>query len=125
MAHKLRRPDIPGTALVFVADTIDGTREGAYGTGRGLMFRIAHLLYGEQYARAQNFSVLEGSSSQSAFNDWLHGAVLVTVDEAKTSPTAYKRGERNATYEVLKDIVDPAPKRFTFTGKYRQAFDGM
>ena len=89
------------------------------------MFRIAHLLYGEQYARAQNFSVLEGSSSQSAFNDWLHGAVLVTVDEAKTSPTAYKRGERNATYEVLKDIVDPAPKRFTFTGKYRQAFDGM
>jgi hypothetical protein len=100
-------------------------REGAFGTGRGLMGRIARKLYGEQYTRSQSFAVISGTSSQSAFNDWLHGSVLVTIDEAQTSPTAYRRGERNATYEVLKELVDPAPKLHRFHGKNRQAFDGM
>jgi hypothetical protein len=125
MAHKWLHPEIPGTAVIFVADTDDDIREGTFGTGRGLLFRIAHKLYGEQYVRSQAFSMLEGSSGQSTFNDWMHGSVLVTIDEAKTSPTAYRRGERSATYEVLKDVVDPAPKRFRFNGKYKQAFDGM
>jgi len=125
MAHKQARPEIPGTAVIFVADTADGTREGTFGTGRGLLFRIVHQLYGEQYATAQAFSMLEGTSGQSTFNDWMHGSVLVTVDEAKTSPTAYRRGERSAAYEVLKDLVDPAPKRHSFRGKYRRGFDGM
>ncbi len=125
MAHKLRRPEIPGSAVIFVADNEDEVREGRFGTGRGLLFRIAHALYGPQYARAQSFNVLDGSSGQSAYTDWIHGSVLVTVDESRTSPTAYRRGERNAVYDVLKDIVDPAPKRMHFKGKYRGAFDGM
>jgi hypothetical protein len=125
MAHKQARPDIPGTAVVFVADTLEGVREGTFGTGRGLMGRIVRKLYGEQYTRAQSFAVVSGASGQSDFNDWLHGSVLVTIDEAQTSPTAYRRGERNATYEVLKELVDPAPKLHRFTGKHRQAFDGM
>jgi hypothetical protein len=125
MAHKQARPDIPGTAVVFVADTLEGVREGTFGTGRGLMGRIARKLYGEQYTRSQSFAVVSGASGQSDFNDWLHGSVLVTIDEAQTSPTAYRRGERNATYEVLKELVDPAPKLHRFHGKNRQAFDGM
>ncbi len=125
MAHKWLRPEVPGSAVVFVADNVDEVREGQFGTGRGLMFRIAHALYGPQYARAQAFNVLDGSSSQSGFTDWMHGSVLVTVDESRTSPTAYRRGERNAVYDVLKDIVDPAPKRMTFKIKYGQAFDAM
>jgi hypothetical protein len=125
MAHKQAYPEIPGTAVIFVADTEDGTREGTFGTGRGLLFKVVHRLYGEQYARSQSFSILEGSSGQSVFNDWMHGSILVTVDEAKTSPTAHRRGEKSATYEVLKDLVDPAPKRHTFNGKYKVTFDGM
>ena len=125
MAHKQARPDIPGTSVFFVADTEEGIREGSFGTGRGLMFRIVRKLYGSQYTRAQSFGMLDGSSSQSTFNDWLHGSVLVTVDESKSSPTSYRRGERSAAYEVLKDIVDPAPKLHRFNGKNRQAFDGM
>jgi hypothetical protein len=90
-----------------------------------MLFKIAHKLYGEKYCRAQSFNILDGSSSQSAYNDWMHNSVLVTVDEAKSSPTSYRRGERSAVYEVLKEIVDPAPKRCSFKGKYRVAFDGM
>ena len=125
MAHKQLRPDIPGTSVFFVADTEEGVREGAFGTGRGLMFKILHRLYGEAYTRAQSFAMLDGSSGQSVFNDWLHGSVLVTVNESKTSPTSYRRGERSAAYEMLKELVDPAPQLHRFNGKHRQAFDGM
>lgn len=125
MAHKQDKPWIPGTAVVFVADNDDGALGGRFGTGRGIMAGIAHKLYGERYARSQSFGMMDGTNSQSAFNDWLHGSVLVTVDEAKTSPTAYRRGERNAAYEVLKELVDPAPKRHRFNGKHKAAFDGM
>ena len=125
MAHKQAKPEIPGTCVVFVADQEDATRGGRFGTGRGLMFRIVHKLYGEQYARAEQFSILDGSSGQAVYTDWMAGSVLVTVDESRASPTAYRRGERNAAYEVLKDIVDPAPKRRSFKVKYGAAFDGV
>jgi len=49
----------------------------------------------------------------------------VTVDESRTSPTSYRRGERSAVYDVLKDIVDPAPKQMNFKSKYGKAFDAM
>ncbi len=125
MAHKQAKPEIPGTAVLFVADTDEGVREGKFGTGRGMLFKIAHKLYGEDYCRAQSFDILDGSSSQAAYTDWMHNSVLVTIDEAKSSATSYRRGERNAVYEVLKNIVDPAPKRCRFKAKYGQAFDGM
>lgn len=125
MAHKQRRPEIPGTSVWFVADTEDGTRTGEFGTGRGLLFELARRLYGPDYVVPQTFSILNGSSAQSAYTDWMHGAVLVTVDEAQTSATGYRRGERAAVYEVLKDIIDPAPKARTFTVKGGQAFQGM
>lgn len=126
MAYKWRHPEIPGIAIVFVADDGDDEiKEGKFGTGRGFMFKIAHHLYGRRYARSQSFSILDGSSSQSTYNDWLHGSVLVTVDESKTSATAHRRGERKSVYEILKDIVDPAPKLHRFNPKGRQAFDGM
>jgi len=125
MAHKQAHPAIPGTSIFFVADDEASVDKGTFGTGRGLLSRIVRKLYGEQYCRAQSFGMLDGTSSQAQFNDWLHGSVLVTVDEAKTSKTAYRRGERNAAYEVLKDLVDPAPKLHRFNGKNRQAFDGM
>ena len=125
MAHKQARPEIPGTSVIFVADTDDDTREGKYGVGRSLLFRALHQLYGVDYARSEDFNILDGSSGQSAFTDWMHGTVLVTVDEAQTSATAYRRGERKSVYEVLKNVVDPAPRHRRFKVKHGQAFDGI
>jgi hypothetical protein len=125
IAHKQWKPWIPGTAVLFVADNEDGPREGKFGTGRGMFFNITHKLYGPQYSRAEDFDIIDGSSSQSTYTDWRHNSVLVTVDEAKSSPTSYRRGERSAVYEVLKNVVDPAPKRCRFKAKYGQAFDGV
>jgi hypothetical protein len=84
-----------------------------------------HKLYGEEYSRAEDFDILDGSSGQAAYTDWRHNSVLITIDEAKSSPTSYRRGERSAVYEVLKNLVDPAPKRCRFKSKYGIAFDGM
>jgi hypothetical protein len=125
MAHKQAHPDIPGTAVLFVADTDEGVREGKFGTGRGMFFKVLHKLYGEEYSRAEDFNILDGSSGQAAYTDWRHNSVLVTVDEAQSSPTSYRRGERCAVYEVLKNVVDPAPKRCRFKAKYGQPFDGV
>ena len=126
MAHKLRRPDIPGTAVVFVADDAEDIENGKFGTGRGMLFRMATKLFGEQYTRAQSFGIVSGTSSQATYNDWIQGSVLVMVDEAKTaSTTGHRRAERNSVYEILKDTVDPAPKRMRVNPKGRQAYDSV
>jgi hypothetical protein len=125
MAHKQSRPEVPGTAVLFVADTDEGVREGKFGTGRGMFFNVMHKLYGEEYSRAEDFDILDGTSGQAAYTDWRHNSVLITIDEAKSSPTSYRRGERSAVYEVLKNVVDPAPKRCRFKSKYGVPFDGV
>jgi hypothetical protein len=127
MAHKLRHPEIPGCAIMHVADNDQsavGAREGSYGTGRGILFSIARALFGDAYCSEQDFRILDGSSPQSVYTDWQHGSVLVTCDESPSSPTYYRRAERVVAYEILKRIIDPAVTQRTFTGKYKGAFAG-
>ena len=125
MAHKLLKPEIPGSSVWFVADQPAGPLTGRYGTGRGLMFRVAHALYGEAYCKSEDFDILTGTSAQAVYTDWQANCVLVTVDEAQASPTAYRRGEKRSIYTALKNCMDPAPKRRSFKVKGGQAFDGM
>lgn len=127
MAFKLRRPEIPGCAIMFVADNdmeTEGAREGSFGTGRGILFSIARALYGRHYTAEQDFRIIDGSSGQSIYTDWLHNNLLVTVDESPSSPTHYRQGERAIAYETLKRVIDPAPTTRTFNAKYQQAFTG-
>jgi hypothetical protein len=124
MAYKQAHPEIPGSAVLFVADNEDEVREGRFGTGRGLLGRIAAKLYGEEYVRAEDFGIIAGTSSQGVYTDWRLNAVLVIVDEALTSPTAYRRNERKNLYDVLKNVIDPAPKRISAKGKYKEAIQG-
>jgi hypothetical protein len=125
MTHKWRKPEIPGTSPWFVADTDGGPLEGKYGTGRGFMARILHKLYGEAYCKAEDFDILTGTSAQAVYTDWQANNVLVTVDEAHTSPTSHRRGEKRSVYTALKHVLDPAPKRRSFKIKNGQAFDGV
>jgi hypothetical protein len=119
LAHKQAKPWVPGVSVIHVA------ADGRYGTGRGLFARTIHKLLGEAYTRAEDFDTIAGGSSQAVFNEWRANSILVTIDEAMTSPTAHRRGERRSVYEVLKGVADPAPKRYTFKGKYKSSFDGI
>jgi hypothetical protein len=127
LAYKLRHPEVPGCAILHVADNDGddtGAHEGRFGTGRGLLFSIARRLFGEAYCSEQDFRILDGSSGQSVYTSWLHENILVTCDESPSSPTYYRAGERHVAYELLKRIVDPAITTRTFTAKYRGAFTG-
>jgi hypothetical protein len=124
LAYKLAHPEIPGSAVIFVADNENAVREGRFGTGRGLLARIATKLFGENYVRAEDFSIIAGKGGQAEYTDWRLNAVLVYVDEALTSVTAYRRGERKSLFDVLKNVIDPAPKRGSFKGKYEKAIQG-
>lgn len=124
LAHKQAKPWIPGISVIFVADTEDGRREGRYGTGRGMLFRVLYKLFGEEYTQAEDFDIIAGNGSQAIYTDWRFGSILVTIDEAMTSPTAHRRGERKSIYEALKNAADPVLKRYKFKGKYKPSFDG-
>jgi hypothetical protein len=117
LAHKQTKPWIPGVSVILVA-------AGVYGTGRGLLFRILYKLYGMAYTRAEKFSRITGANGQAQFNAWRANSILVTIDEAATSPTAHRRGERKSSYEFIKEEVDPAAKRQTFTGKFKEDVEG-
>jgi hypothetical protein len=125
MTHKWRRPDVPGTSPWLVADIDGGPLGGKFGVGRGMMGRILAKLYGEAYCKAEDFDILTGQSGQAAYTDWQAYSILVMVDEAHSSPTAYRRGEKRSVYTALKSCIDPAPKRRMFKVKGGQAFDGI
>lgn len=121
LAFKHRYPQVPGVSIIFVAyDDVEG--KPIYGTGRGTLFKIIEKLFGERYVSHQSFDVLTGVSSQSVYDDWLAGSVVVTVDEARIDPNGARFGNRQATYERLKEIVDPSVRTRTLQIKGGQRF---
>lgn len=121
LAFKHRYPHIPGVSIIFVAhDDVEG--KPIYGTGRGTLFKVIEQLFGERYVSHQSFDVLSGSSSQAAYDDWLAESVIVTVDEARIDPNGGRFGNRQATYERLKEIVDPSVRTRTLQIKGKQRF---
>jgi hypothetical protein len=115
IAHKWLHPEIPGSAIIMVA-------HGVFGAGRTLWGSIMHRLFGEDYTREQDFSILDGTNSQSRFTDWIH-KVFTTVDEGSSHEHAHRIGERRRVYERLKRLADPAPVRRTIEGKGTAAVD--
>lgn len=124
-AHKWRYPEVPGTSPWYVADTEDGPLGGTFGTGRGMMAKIHAKLFGEAYCKDEDFNILTGTSSQAVYTDWQANCVLVSVDEASTSPTAHRKGEKRSVYTALKSCLDPAAKRRSFKVKGLPAYDGV
>ncbi len=117
LAHKHRHPEIPGVAVIMVA--------AEQGAGRGILFDIIALLLGRKYVRPIDFELFTGRSSQSAYTDWSAYALMITVNEAKDTAESGRWSERRATYERLKEIVDPRAIERTFTVKQRPAFQAL
>ena len=53
-----------------------------FGTGRGTLFDILDLLFGEDYVVPCEFGELTGTSASARFNDRLANALFATVNEA-------------------------------------------
>lgn len=103
MAHKLRRPEVPGFSLILVAD-------GVYGVGRGTFTTLLAGLLGESYVKTIDYADLTGSRSQSQYNDWQASSLVVSVAEGHEHAASRHR-DRVAIYETLKSLIDPARRK--------------
>ena len=85
LAHKARRPWVPMIAVIMVAEE--------FGTGRGTLFDILELLFGEDYVVPCTFGELTGTAAGAAAAE-LRGAK--EYYRAVTDGAASLRGERTA-----------------------------
>jgi hypothetical protein len=122
LACKWMRPEIPGIAVVMVAQDVEGQ---IFGTGRGMLRDILQRLLGNAYAKHVDFDILTGKSAQGVYTDFLADVVLLMVDEAKDTADAARWAERRAAYERLKSVIDPRAIERSFVVKGGQRFFGL
>ena len=100
LAHKARRPWVPMVAVIMVAEK--------FGTGRGTLFNILELMFGEDYVVPCDFGELTGKSARARFNDRLAIALFALVNEADDED-GHLQTRRRMTYESLKNDIEPSP----------------
>jgi hypothetical protein len=122
-AHRWVNPAIPGPSVVMVAHGAVTATGSDYGTGRSGWFDFMARLWGRQYVRNEDFSVVVGQNRQGDFTSWKAFKRLITIDEAKTAPEQNTMRGGNATYELLKTMVDPSPRWRTFKVKFEKPFE--
>jgi hypothetical protein len=114
LAHKVRRPWVPMVAVVMVAEE--------FGTGRGTLFDILELLFGEDYVVPCTFGELTGTAAGARFNDRLANALIATVNEA-ANEDGHQQARRRLDYEALKNAIEPSPTaRHRFEAKGQHAY---
>jgi hypothetical protein len=114
LAHKSRRPWVPMIAVIMVAEE--------FGTGRGTLFDILELLFGEDYVVPCTFGELTGATAGARFNDRLANALIATVNEA-ADEDGHQQARRRLNYEALKNIIEPSPTaRHRFEAKGQHAY---
>jgi hypothetical protein len=114
LAHKARRPWVPMIAVIMVAEE--------FGTGRGTLFNILELMFGEDYVVPCTFGELTGTAAGARFNDRLANALIATVGEA-ADEDGHQQARRRLNYEALKNIIEPSPTaRHRFEAKGQHAY---
>jgi Family of unknown function (DUF5906) len=115
LAHKVRRPWVPMIAVIMVAEE--------FGTGRGTLFDILELLFGEDYVVPCTFGELTGTAAGARFNDRIANALIATVNEA-ADEDGHQQARRRLNYEALKNAIEPSPtarQRFEAKGQHAYA----
>jgi hypothetical protein len=112
LAHKARRPWVPMVAVIMVAEE--------FGSGRGTLFDILELLFGEAYVVPCSFGELTGAAAGARFNARLADALIAVVNEA-VAEDGEQQAQRRLNYEALKNSIDPSPtarRRFEAKGQH-------
>jgi hypothetical protein len=100
LAHKARKPWVPMVGVIMVAEE--------FGSGRGTLFDILELLFGEDYVAPCTFGQLTGTSASARFNARLADALFAVVNEA-VSEDGHLQAHRRLDYEALKNNIEPSP----------------
>lgn len=117
LAHKYRRPDIPGPAVLMVA------RE--FGTGRGTLGKLVSKLFGATYTKTVPFHIFAGRSYQSQYTEWAASAIMVLVNESAEANGGSVYSAKRDTYEHVKEMVDPRPVEREFVVKGEKSYSGV
>jgi hypothetical protein len=115
LAHKARRPWVPMFSVIMVAEE--------FGSGRGTLFDILELLFGEAYVVPCSFGELTGAAAGARFNARMADALIAVVNEAVTED-GEQQAQRRLNYEALKNSIDPSPtarRRFEAKGQHAYA----
>jgi hypothetical protein len=114
LAHKARRPWVPMVAVIMVAEE--------FGSGRGTLFDILELLFGDAYVVPCSFGELTGTAAGARFNDRLAHALIAVVNEA-VAEDGEQQAQRRLNYEALKNTIEPSPTaRRRFEAKNQHAY---
>jgi len=114
LAYKARKPWTPMVAIIMVAEE--------FGTGRGTLFEILELVFGEDYVVPCEFGEITGKSAGARFNDRLANALIATVGEA-ADEDGHQQARRRLDYEALKNAIEPSPRaRRRFEKKGHDAY---
>jgi hypothetical protein len=100
LAHKARKPWVPMVGVIMVAEE--------FGSGRGTLFDILELLFGEAYVAPCTFGQLTGTSASARFNARLADALIAVVNEA-VAEDGHLQAQRRLGYEALKNNIEPSP----------------
>jgi hypothetical protein len=100
LAHKVRKPWVPMVGVIMVAEE--------FGSGRGTLFDILELLFGEDYVAPCTFGQLTGTSASARFNARLADALIAVVNEA-VAEDGHQQAQRRLAYEALKNNIEPSP----------------
>jgi hypothetical protein len=100
LAHKMRKPWIPMVGVIMVAEK--------FGSGRGTLFEILELLFGEDYVVPCEFGEITGRSAGARFNDRLAATLIATINEADDED-GHLQTRRRFTYEAIKNSIEPSP----------------
>jgi hypothetical protein len=99
-AHKVRKPWVPMVGVIMVAEE--------FGSGRGTLFDILELLFGEDYVAPCTFGQLTGTSASARFNARLADALFAVINEA-VAKDGHLQARRRLDYEALKNNIEPSP----------------
>lgn len=107
VARKLQQPASRSYALVMVADLMQGEEGHRYGTGRSTVGDILGRMFQSGIAKIDLSDVTGKGDSQTAYNDWVDGALLGIVEETKEEASSWRTDY--ASYEGLKKVIDTRP----------------
>jgi hypothetical protein len=81
----------------------------AFGSGRGTLFEILELVFGEDYVVPCSFGEITGRAPGARFNMRYAHALIATIGEADDED-GHLQAHRRLTFEALKNAIEPSEK---------------
>ena len=101
LAHKIRKPWVPMIAIIMVGEE--------FGSGRGTLFEILELIFGEDYVVPCSFGEITGRAPGARFNTRYAHALIATIGEADDEDE-HLQARRRLTFEALKNAIEPSER---------------